>query len=171
VHIDSWRTTYKGIVTKEYLEGLSYSDREAWWFERLHLSKYIFVAENELGQVGKSIIGFCAGRTNRSAMDSAYEAELGSMYILEEYRGRGVGRVLFVSLVRAFIENRSKSMIVWVLAKNPYRRFYESLGGLYIRSQEIQIGGSSFEEVAYGWTDLKGLLEALVNQEGRIGGM
>jgi hypothetical protein len=45
-------------------------------------------------------------------------------------------------------------MAVWVLARNPSRKFYESLGGQLIGEQEIERGGESFTEVAYGWRDL-----------------
>ena len=35
VHIDSWRETYAGIVSAEYLKNLSYSDRTARWEDNL----------------------------------------------------------------------------------------------------------------------------------------
>ena len=53
-------------------------------------------------------------------------------------------------------------MLVWVLAKNPYRRFYEKLGGKYLRSQQIDIGGSSYEEIAYGWEDLDAMITRMI---------
>ena len=31
VHVDSWRSTYAGILTDEFLAGLSYRDRESFW--------------------------------------------------------------------------------------------------------------------------------------------
>jgi hypothetical protein len=45
-------------------------------------------------------------------------------------------------------------MAVWVLARNPSRRFYEALGGELITEQQIERGGESYVEVAYGWRDL-----------------
>jgi hypothetical protein len=53
-------------------------------------------------------------------------------------------------------------MLVWVLAKNPYRKFYDKLGGKYIRSKEIEIGGTTYEEVAYGWKDLRAITDQMV---------
>jgi len=43
---------------------------------------------------------------------------------------------------------------VWVLAENPFRNFYEALGGKLIREQTIERWGQEFIEVAYGWNDL-----------------
>jgi hypothetical protein len=46
-------------------------------------------------------------------------------------------------------------MIVWVRRDNaPARRFYERLGGTYVRSQPITIGAATLEEVSYGWRAL-----------------
>jgi hypothetical protein len=44
-------------------------------------------------------------------------------------------------------------MLVWVLADNPSRRFYEALGGAPVRTQHIEFGGTLLEEIAYGWRD------------------
>ena len=35
VHVDSWRTTYAGIIPAEYLAGLSYTQREERFLESL----------------------------------------------------------------------------------------------------------------------------------------
>jgi len=46
-------------------------------------------------------------------------------------------------------------MIVWVLRDNsPARRFYERLGGTYVRTQPITIGSVELQEVSYGWRSL-----------------
>ena len=47
--------------------------------------------------------------------------------------------------------------LVWVLAENPSRCFYESLGGTLLRSSQIRIGGTPLEEIAYGWPDIRTL--------------
>jgi hypothetical protein len=47
-------------------------------------------------------------------------------------------------------------MVVWVLRDNaPGRRFYERLGGVYVREQSITIASTSLKEVAYGWRRLE----------------
>ncbi len=50
-----------------------------------------------------------------------------------------------------------RSMLAWVLAENPSQLFYEAAGGRLLGSQDIQIGGVTLEEVAYGWDDTRGL--------------
>jgi hypothetical protein len=40
-------------------------------------------------------------------------------------------------------------VLAWVLARNPSRGFYESMGGEPLGSQESEIGGAKLEGVAY----------------------
>lgn len=54
VHVDSWVTTYSGIVSAEYLNGLNYKDFESKWKSRS--LKGVFVAEDEEG----SVFGFAS---------------------------------------------------------------------------------------------------------------
>lgn len=50
VHVDSWRTTYKGIIPDEFLNNLSYEQRTELWKENLaRVDNYIVVAENNEG--------------------------------------------------------------------------------------------------------------------------
>jgi len=49
-------------------------------------------------------------------------------------------------------------MVVSVLADNPYRAFYESLGGQPVSTHKIDIGGTSLDGVSYGWHDITTLL-------------
>ena len=52
---------------------------------------------------------------------------------------------------------RFNSMVVWVLARNPSRKFYEAMGASVITEQQIELGGESYTEIGYGWSDLKEL--------------
>ena len=137
VRIDSWRTAYKGIIAEDYLARISYVDGEARWSQAIDNPRTIvLVAEDALE---KTIVGFVSGGANR-AQDTSYAGELYAIYVLKEFRGKGIGRKLVRSFVQKLIDRNIDSMLVWVLAKNPYRQFYELLGGQYVRSQEIQIG-------------------------------
>ena len=68
VHIDSWRSTYAGIVPADHLAGLDYDEREARWHRILaDRRQNAFVAEDADGR----IIGFASGGPERSG-DAAY---------------------------------------------------------------------------------------------------
>jgi hypothetical protein len=51
-------------------------------------------------------------------------------------------------------------MLVWVLAENPARGFYQALGGELVSEKPIEVGDAKLIEAAYGWKDLRLLLSA-----------
>ncbi len=75
VHVDTWRTAYRGIVPDELLANLSYEKRENGWHQILdNTSKddnFTYVAEDESGK----IVGFANGGVERAG-DSVYQGEL-----------------------------------------------------------------------------------------------
>ena len=157
VHVEAWRTTYVGIVPDSYLANLSYARREAFWHNILSddgRHGYPFVAVNDAGEV----IGFVSGGPQRNG-DPAYQAELYSIYLLQEYQGQGIGRQLARTLVEVFLQAGIRSMLLWVFADNPACRFYEMLGGQYLRTEQADFGGVMVEEVSYGWLDITGILQ------------
>ena len=76
------------------------------------------------------------------------------MYLLEGVQRQGLGTLLIRRFVRELRSVGFNSMAVWVLARNPSRRFYEALGGRPITERQIERGGEAYVEIAYGWSDL-----------------
>ncbi len=152
VHVDSWRTTYRGIVPDDYLRTLSYEDREALWTRVLAAtdSQVVFVATDERGEV----IGFANGGPERSR-GPVYTGEIYAIYLLDAYHGQGVGRRLMGAVAGWLADKGLTALLVWVAADNPARRFYETLGGTRIRAKWETIGGTKIEEIAYGWANTR----------------
>lgn len=48
--------------------------------------------------------------------------------------------------------------MLWALADNPTRGFYEAMGGTVAREKEIEIGGDKLLEVAYVWKRIDDLV-------------
>lgn len=155
VHIDSWKTTYKGIIEEEYLSGLSYEKKENSCQNIISgapkENKYIFVAEDK----ENGIVGFaCCG--NEREGDTLYKGELVAIYIIEECQSKGIGNLLFKRVVEKLKEVQINSMIIWVLEDNLQgRRFYELKGGKKIKEKHITIGNVTLKEIAYGWPKLE----------------
>ena len=156
VHIDSTRTTYKGIMPDEYLASLSYGDRESRWVQILTADRPSagnFVAEIDGGE----IVGFAGGGPEREG-DGTYRGELYAIYLLEEHQRKGLGRRLVSALARQLLSDGYDSMLVWVLEENqPAQQFYESLGGKQVGRKTITIRGADLIELSYGWTDIADL--------------
>jgi GNAT superfamily N-acetyltransferase len=149
VHVQSWLTTYKGLVPEEYLASLNETERVPLWQEWLIRDISVFVAEIE----GK-VVGFASGGPIREPL-AAYDAELYAIYLLEEVQGRGIGKDLLSAVAEALVGKDHTSMLVWVLEQNPAVRFYEKTGAEHLMSKQIEIGGISLTELALGWPDLR----------------
>jgi L-amino acid N-acyltransferase YncA len=149
VHVESWKTTYKNIVSDEFLNTLSYDSRKQMW-ENAIPNSHVFVAENEDGQ----IIGFSTGGKERTGKYENYKGELYAIYILKEYQAQGLGKKLVKPIIEVLENLNIYSMLVLVLEENPSRYFYESLGGEKIDSIDIEIGGEILKETVYGWSDI-----------------
>ena len=57
-----------------------------------------------------------------------------------------------LTLSKKFIVQGHNAMLLWVLSSTPSRGFYKTIGGKFLKTKLIEIGGKSLEEVAYGWT-------------------
>ena len=161
VHVDTWRSSYRGVVPDSILDGLSYGDREARWRERLSgRSRGFLVAEDDAGDAG-DVVGFAWSGPQRSGVPE-YAGEIYALYVLPDRQRQGVGRLLTAAVAGELVERGMRSMLVWALADNPYRRFYELLGGWLLDKQALySSNGVELPEVVYGWADLGVLVGSL----------
>lgn len=153
VHVEAWRTTYRGLIPDSFLDALSPERRIPVWERRFSQPEpdfVVYVAENEDGVV----VGFADGGHTRDAeLAGRYSGELYAIYLLPEARAHGVGARLMRAVAEALATHGMRSLLVWVLATNPARAFYERLGGRFVREAPIEIGGAALVEVAYGWDE------------------
>jgi GNAT superfamily N-acetyltransferase len=155
VHVESWKTTYRGIFPEALLNGLSVETRESSWRDSL--------AECEPSSVTTlvgcdatrgNVVVFISGGKERTGQLSC-DGELYAIYLLEEAQRKGLGSLLVRQFAQQLMTRGFGSMAVWVLALNPSRSFYEGLGGKLIEQRLIEREGQTFLEVAYGWRNLR----------------
>lgn len=149
VQVDSWETTYKDIVPDEYLSNMTYEAREEKWKDIIPQTT-VFIAETNDGEV----VGFAGGGKERTGKYPDFEGELYAIYILEEYQGKGIGRLLVEAVVEDLKQKKIFSMTVQVLAENNSRLFYESLGAEKIGTDELEISGKQLDSLIYGWKNI-----------------
>jgi GNAT superfamily N-acetyltransferase len=156
VHVDTWRTTYRGIVPDEHLANLSYERRANGWYQILnHASKdgnFTYVAEEEPDK----IVGFANGGVERTG-DPVYKGELTAIYIRQNHQGKRIGSFLVQAVAERLSQSDINSMLAWVSIDNPACQFYAALGGKLVYEKELKIGGKTLTEVAYGWTNIANL--------------
>jgi ribosomal protein S18 acetylase RimI-like enzyme len=153
VHVQSWKSTYPGIVPASFLDTLHEGEQaEKWrqWF--LTAPMMVLVAEDETG-----IFGFVNGGAIRGQV-ADYDAELYAIYLLQSAQRRGAGRSLTLAMAAALHRKGFRRMLVWVLEQNPAAGFYQRLGAVPVGRRMIELGGVELSELALGWPALDRLL-------------
>jgi GNAT superfamily N-acetyltransferase len=88
VHVQSWRTTYAGIVPEEYLATLNETERLLLWRDWLTRDIRVYIAD-----LDGEIVGFISGGAIRERVQT-YDAELYAIYLLEQSQRQGIGTAL-----------------------------------------------------------------------------
>jgi GNAT superfamily N-acetyltransferase len=154
--VDGWQTTYAGILPAAFLASFTYEQHEAG--TRQHLaslpeSSAVFVALRQ----GRDIVGVAHVRESAESPGQC-AAELDALYVLPSFQGRGVGSRLLATVVQWLRDRNHQSISLWVLRDNPYRRFYDRVGGVVLADEKCdELGGINVTSVAYGWQDLETL--------------
>ena len=152
VLVDTWRTTFRGRLPDEFLDGLSYSHQENRHRRTMSLPGTSYVVA--VVEPHQEVVGFANGGPNRQqALPQA--GELYAIYIRDGWQGRGIGAGMFRAIVAEHQRHGRQSMFAWVLGANPNRSFYERLGGRASAERPIVFGPATVSEVAYVWDDLR----------------
>ncbi|QDI92451.1 GNAT family N-acetyltransferase [Salicibibacter halophilus] len=158
VHVDSWNTTYQGIVPQGYLDRLHVKEQEQKWETILReypgKSNFGVVAVNEASE----IVGFaiCGQADEKEPVDG----ELKSIYILENDQQHGIGRVLLRHVLANFHERGWETFMTVALADNPSFPFYKKLNPHYLRLDTWTVDGVELKEwvMAFHVAEVEALL-------------
>lgn len=150
VQVESWKTTYQGIVPTSYLESLDVKKRQKIW-QQAASNQPMYVAE-----IDNQIVSFAIGGENRDKDTYPdYDGELYAIYSYQHVHGQGVGRLLFEAVVTNLVDRGYEKMIVAVLTDNPTVGFYKHLGGHLVGKETISIDGVELPESFYGYDNIR----------------
>lgn len=153
VHVAAWRSAYPNILPPHFLANLSVSRQAANYDAAIAMGRGVFVAE-AAGQSG--VVGFTTGDT--APRIGLGDAEIETLYVLDDYREHGIGRLLLHTLAGWFRAQGRASAFVWVLRENPARFFYSHLGGELVAEEPIRFAGANLVRAAYRWDPIDLLL-------------
>lgn len=156
IYVETWRTTYAGSVPDRVLINMSVERQTMYWTSAIK-DRIEIVCVAEEPQAG--IVAVCSAGANR-ARGGHYAGEVYTLYVQPDFQNQGIGKRL---LAHAFGELWAKgleSAVIWVLASNPSRFFYEAMGGKRVSERDEKMWGATLKEIAYGWPDLGAELNA-----------
>ena len=153
VHVSAWRNAYAGLLPDEFLSGLSDVRRAVQYDEEIRAGRGVFVALGNGGVIGFSTVGH--PRAARLA-----DGEIETLYVLDDWRDRGVGRRLLRAGALHLAQGGCRSAFLWVLRDNPSRWFYERMGGRAAMEGTTRVAGVAVPQTAYVWKPIELLLSA-----------
>ncbi len=142
IYEQSWKYAYKGIIPQNYLDSLSCGQ----WCNAIdNPNRHTLVMLDGDRLIG--ISSYCKSRFD------AYKdwGEIISIYLLPEYMGKGLGKILIEKAIDELKAMGFKTIFLWVLEENHRaRHFYEKCGfknnGNYM---DNTIGGKQLREFQY----------------------
>lgn len=147
IQVQSWQTTYKDIVSPDFLNNMSVEQATHRWDKILNTPTLTYVLEDQ-----QEIIGYINGGPQRNANYATYQGEVYGLYLVDKVHRHGGGKLLFETLKEALAEQGMHRMTVIVLSQNAQAiRFYEKMGGKKIGIEHIQILDQKLEELVYGY--------------------
>ena len=157
VHTASWRSSYRGILSDDYLNEKLESERLSVWKRRLEFPKtnqYVAVVKQE-----SHIVGFACAFGGE---DELLGTMLDNLHVLPSQKCKGIGRKL-VRDIACWCDRDypNKGLYLWVFEQNlPARRFYDRLGGVVVgEANRSAPDGTTVKKIRYAW---KNIIELIV---------
>jgi len=145
VHVLSWQTGYRGLVSDSVLDNLSIKRRAEFWagvFARPLANQRTFVA------VSGAVRGFVTGGRCRDE-DSPTSGELQAIYVLPEQWETGTGSALHKVCIDALRADAFTDATLWVVEGNDRAlRFYGKHGWKPDGARKVQeFDGATMNEI------------------------
>jgi GNAT superfamily N-acetyltransferase len=146
VYVETWRAAYPGVLADHVLVGMSEDRQRAYWHS-------VLVGRRDVVHVAEAagaVVGFAAAGPARPFLPEA-KGEVYTLYVLPDHQNRGLGRALLEVSWSALVRRAMTPLVIWVLAANPARFFYERVGGARAAERDSALAGKVHRERAYLW--------------------
>jgi GNAT superfamily N-acetyltransferase len=148
IYVETWRTTYAGMLPDNVLLRMSVDQQTRRWrgyLDRPEARETVLTAE----AVGQGAIGF--GSAGPARRTGPQVGEVYTLYVLPDWQGQGAGRKLMEALFSHLRAADFTEALIWVVAANPSRFFYEAMGGQRTVERIERLWGVELAEIGYRW--------------------
>ncbi len=151
VHVDSWRSAYRGLVPDEFLNSFDYDKRALRFREALAAgSEETYLAEENGEPFGILTLGACRD----ADIDQNTTGEIWRIYLAPKLWRKGLGRALFQHAEQMLQSRGYTQATLWVLEGNQQARlFYEAMGFEADGASKLLDLGAPLKAIRYrkGW--------------------
>ena len=158
LHADSWRRTYRGILSDAFLDGDVFSERRLFWQRRLEdpaSNQHVSVVECASG-----IGGFVCVRADD---DPTWGGLIDNLHVAHDLHRRGFGRrLMHEAAAWLYRVQHGGGAYLWVYEANGNARaFYDRLGAVHVDTVlNDLVGGGQAPGCRYAWPQVDRLLMA-----------
>lgn len=148
--IDSWRIAYKDIIDETFLQNLCLEEKIEKLKKEYKDKEYTIARNKEINE----IIGVTRFGKRLDELDrfTEYDGEIYGLYVKPGLLRKKIGSRLLLHAKEKLKEQGNHKMIIWCLKENqPSRKFYESMGGIWLGEKMRNIGGKDYSLVGYGY--------------------
>ena len=157
VNTKTWLTTYKDILPDYILEKRIESEKQ----RIINTKNDLIQNPNNIKLVGlfdNKIVGMSyAGLSETNIFPKA--GEIYNLYILKEYQGLGLGKLMFYKAIERLLLQEYKDLVIKCIKNNPSCLFYEKLNGKLITTINTSIYNYNVLENIYYYKDMKELVK------------
>ena len=152
LHAESWRATYRGVLSDDYLDNRVHGERLEIWQKRFSptFPKPMFVL---LADFSTHLGGFVCVFPEA---DATFGSFVDNLHVAQQLHRRGIGRRLMSEAAGRLLTDGSNSGVyLWVVEQNQNaQRFYENAGGIASGPEEISTPeGHLVVAFRYHWPD------------------
>ena len=159
IFVETWRATYPGMLPDKVLVRMSDEAQSRYWLRILSTGQPRDLVQVAAGPDGK-LAGFGSAGPGRhagrggSGDGGRHDGEIYTLYVKPDWQNRGIGRKLICALLRGLAGRECRQAMLWVVAANPSRFFYEAMGGLRSYERIEKLWGMDVAQIGYRWPDL-----------------
>ena len=140
VNSRAWLESYKGIIDDEYLEKINTDESINIFTERLKGYVLNDPDQHFLLRVERKPVGVLCVRKSKYE-DYQDCGELGAIYLLNEVKGKGYGKILFDYTKEKLKKMGYKKMVNGCIDGNPSNEFYKHMGGILVKQIPFAVKG------------------------------
>ena len=148
VRTASWQTAYGSILPEAELRRLDPSRASARFRHIVHAgrSQSLLVVHRPR----QPVFGYAWGGPQKDR-SLAFAGEVYELYLHPEEQGHGGGRQLLSAMLWRLAERMLWPTVIWVLADNPARHFYEACGGRQVLAGSVTVAGRRLPRLGFSW--------------------
>lgn len=142
VHVRAWQAAYRGVMTDDYLDGLSVEERAAMWERAISTptGPRVLVAA-----VGDEVIGFASFGAESNQLNGSGVGELYAINLDPAHWGNGIGRLLLREATNSLRSMGFREAVLWVVTTNFRARGLYDLEG-WVDDSAVRSGGCSWSD-------------------------